>query len=255
MTADSYISVQGLGRIQSNIIKTPHGMFTRHGGISASPFSTLNLSFHVGDNPDHVTANRRRVKSSLDVQWLASSKQTHSNQICHVVEVTKDVELDGYDALMTNTPSVGLLIQQADCQAVLLHDPVRQAIAAIHCGWRGSRTNIIGLVVDKMRKIFVTDPADLHGVISPSLGPCCAEFINFKKELPAYFHPYQKSPNHFDFWAISRDQLHQAGIPSKQINITGICSVCDDAFFSYRQACKTGNSTIGRNGSIIALRK
>ena len=103
------------------------------------------------------------------------------------------------------------MIQQADCQAVLLHDPHRRAIAAVHCGWRGSVVGIIGKTIAAMQRYYRSIPADLTAFIGPSLGPCCGEFINYPDELPRWMHQYQVRPSYFDFWEISRQQLLGAG--------------------------------------------
>ena len=136
---------------------------------------------------------------------------------------------------------------------MLLHDPVQQVVAAIHCGWRGSVQGIIGKTITCMQQEYGVFPKSIRAVISPSLGPCCAEFINYRQELPPWMHDYQPSPNHFDFWAISRRQLVEAGIDAQHIDTAGICTKCNESFFSYRRAVQNSGGITGRNGSIIGL--
>lgn len=233
----------------------PHAMFCRHGGVSRPPFASLNLSFGVGDRSKDVTVNRRLVKECLGITHLVSAVQVHGDRVVLVEAVRRDREYEGADALVTNQPKVGLLIQQADCQAVLLYDPVRKVIAAAHNGWKGSVLNIIAATVRTMQAYFGTDPADLRAVISPSLGPCCAEFVNWRLELPASLHQYQVRPNYFDFWAVSREQLTAAGVMSKQIETAGICTACNHNFFSYRRAVKRQGKpgATGRCGAVLML--
>jgi YfiH family protein len=233
----------------------PHGMFCRHGGVSEPPFASLNLSFHVGDDPAHVAANRQAVKQCLGLAQLVSAVQVHGSHVVLAEDVRQDTEYPAADALITRQPGVGLLIQQADCQAVLIHDPVRKVVAAAHSGWKGSALNIIGATVRMMQRHCGTDPADLRAVISPSLGPCCAEFVNWRTELPAFMHQHQVRGNYFDFWAVSQQQLLAAGLQERNIECIGICTVCDSRFFSYRRAVKEqGRPGItGRCGSVIAL--
>ena len=233
----------------------PHGMFCRHGGVSQPPFASLNLSFHVSDNPAHVTANRQAVKQRLGLEHLASAVQVHGDRVVLAEHVKKDREYAAADALITRQLGVGLLIQQADCQAVLFHDPVRKVVAAAHNGWKGSALNIIGATVRMMQSHCGANPADLRAVISPSLGPCCAEFVNWQAELPAFMHRQQVRENHFDFWAISQEQLLAAGLQRRNIERIGICTVCDPRFFSYRRAVKEQGKPgrTGRCGSVIAL--
>ncbi|CAK8713739.1 hypothetical protein GCAAIG_03075 [Candidatus Electronema halotolerans] len=76
-------------------------MFCRHGGVSQPPFASLNLSFHVGDNPAHVTANRQAVKQHLGLEHLASAVQVHGDRVVLAEHVKKDREYAAADALIT----------------------------------------------------------------------------------------------------------------------------------------------------------
>jgi len=227
-----------------------HGSFSRQGGRSPAPFASLNVSYTVGDEAKNVSYNRNLVKEALGVGRLISARQVHGTKILSLTEPPgRDLEVEGYDALITNLPNTGLLIQHADCQAVMLFDPTKQVIANIHCGWRGSAANLIALTISRMQNDFKVQADKLLAAISPSLGPCCGEFINFHQELPEHLHQYQSAESHFDFWAISRAQLLQAGLPAAGIKIGGICTRCNDNYFSFRR-----NRTTGRLASVISLR-
>jgi hypothetical protein len=229
--------------------------FDRHHGTSATPFTSLNCSFGVGDQIEKVQTNRQMMKQSLGINLLVSARQVHGDQILRIQETPdNDQEIDGIDALMTNRKDVGLMIQHADCQAILLHDPVQSAIAAVHCGWRGSVLKIIEKTVTMMNASYQSRPEDIMASISPSLGPCCAEFINHRQELPVSFQAFQQRHNYFDFWKISRSQLMRAGLQPEKIRIAAICTCCSPDFFSYRRARRKGDGITGRNCSIIALR-
>lgn len=227
-----------------------HGIFTVHGGVSADEFRSLNVSFAVGDQKENVRVNRERIKEELGFRALVAARQVHGNTVRVVTEAAAgDLEIDGVDALLTDVPGLGLMIQQADCQAVLLYDPANRAVANIHAGWRGSVAGIIAQTVRAMTAAFGTAPADLLAAVSPALGPCCAEFVNYRAELPEALHGYQVTENHFDFWAISRDQLIEAGARPDRIAVAGECTVCNSSFFSYRRDRRTG-----RFASVIGLR-
>lgn len=245
-----------------------HGIYSRQGGISKGPYNSLNVSFGVGDDPADILANRQKIKETLQTNILVSSKQVHGTDILVLDKDFSDTNgkvattlkgsnhnnqepddlYEGYDAFISNIPGLALMVQQADCQAVMLLDPQKKIIANIHCGWRGSVANIIGKTIETMKTRFNVCPADLIAGISPSLGPCCAEFIHFKKELPASFYQYQIRPTYFDFWRISRDQLHAAGVMKKHIEISSVCTACNAEWFSYRREKHTG-----RFCSIIGL--
>ncbi len=237
----------------SDILAVPHGMFTRLGGVSLPPFDGLNLSFSVGDQAEKVRENRRILKQCLPMEHLVSATQVHGERVAVAEEIRQDMEFFEYDAIVTSQPGVGLLIQQADCQAVLLHDPVQNVIAAVHNGWRGSTLNIAGRTVAVMQQQYGVNPVDLKAVISPSLGPCCAQFTNYRLELPESFHSCRVSSDYFDFWAITRRQLTEAGLRDENIEAAAICTMCSRDFFSYRRAMQQGDGTTGRNGSVISL--
>ncbi|MDA8165029.1 MAG: peptidoglycan editing factor PgeF [Desulfobacteraceae bacterium] len=227
-----------------------HAIFPRHGGVSPEPWASLNVGLGVGDSQENVLENRGRIKTALGVERLVSCRQVHGTTVRRVERAPEeDVELESCDALITGVPGVGLMIQQADCQAVLLHDPVAEAVGIAHSGWRGSVGNIIGATIAAMTAAYRTRPADLRAGIGPSLGPCCAEFVNFRTELPPALHSYQVRPNYFDFWAISRDQLLAAGVKKENIETAGRCTVCSPEFFSYRREGRTG-----RFAAVIGLR-
>jgi len=241
----------GLSPLQFPILAEPrlaHGVFHRHGGASPAPWDSLNVGLAVGDAPERVAGNRRHIRRALGLAALAAARQVHGDGVAVLHEAPAG-ELDGIDAMVTDVPGLGLMIQQADCQAVLFFDPVNRAVGIAHSGWRGSVANIIAKTVATMSASYGTDPGKLRAAVSPSLGPCCGEFVNHRRELPDSFRAFEVRPDHFDFWAVSRHQLGQAGVRDENITVAGVCTVCDRRFFSYRR-----DGTTGRNGSVIGLR-
>jgi YfiH family protein len=228
-----------------------HGFFTRRGGVSTGPYRSLNLSFSVGDRPAAVRQNRLLVQQALGGLSLAEAAQVHGSREVLIPSPDRDTgpEIAPADILITAQPGVGLLIRQADCQAVMLYDPVRRVVANVHCGWRGQVQNILGQAVGRLQKIFGTRPGDLYAVIGPSLGPCCAEFRHFHQEFPPHLWAYQVRPTYFDLWRLSRDQLAAAGLQPQRIETAGVCTRCRaEEFYSYRREGLTG-----RQGAVIAL--
>jgi len=233
-----------------------YAMFDRYGGASTGPFTALNSSYSVGDDDSAVTENRRRMKEILGLDFLVSARQVHGDHIyCLKERPAVDHEVDGYDALLTNLPNIGIMIQHADCQAVLLYDPNCQVIGAVHCGWRGSVQDILGKTVKTMTEVYNSRPADILAAISPSLGPCCSEFVNHARELPAAFQSFLVRQNHFDFWRSSRDQLTASGLDASSITISGVCTSCSTDYFSYRRSIRSGGDPTGRNCTVAALGK
>ena len=154
------------------------------------------------------------------------------------------------DAMVCSEKGIALVVQVADCQPVLLYDGVRQVVANVHSGWRGSVKDIIGRTIAVMQENFGCRPRDIIAAVGPSLGPCCAEFINYKMEVPEILWKYKDDAERFDFWSISREQLCQAGVLSGNIHLSKICTRCNtDRFFSFRR-----ERTTGRFAAVIGLR-
>jgi len=233
-----------------------HRIFTRNSGYSRHPFASLNVTFGIGDETDNVVRNRSIISRSMEANELVFARQVHGSKIAVLTRQNREqgiapvVDPFTADAMVTDQPQKYLVIQVADCQSVLMYEPARQVIANVHCGWRGSIQNIIGRTVETMKQHFDCNPEHIQAGIGPSLGPCCAEFINFRTEIPAAFWSYKDSNNHFDFWSISGDQLLHAGVPAKNIESSRICTRCRTAdFFSYR-----AEHTTGRFAAVIGLK-
>jgi YfiH family protein len=232
-----------------------HGIFTRRFGHSTGVFQSLNVSFGLGDVADHVRANRRRVARAIESEDLVFADQVHGADVIIV-----DSQNSGFDtgtdrvagigdALITNVSGKFLIIQLADCQSILLYDPIQRVVANVHCGWRGSIKNILGRTAQIMNKHFQCNSADIIAGIGPSLGPCCAEFVNYRNEIPEKLWHYKSADDHFDFWSLSRDQLISAGVLQDNIETSRICTKCNtEAFFSYR-----GEGQTGRFASVIGI--
>lgn len=237
-----------------------HGIFARKGGFSPKPFDGFNVSFDVGDDPEYVKKNRLAMSEffggATNKSAMVYLKQIHADQV-HLLDRkstsnhfnTSEIVLNG-DAVVTDLPCKNLVIQVADCQAVILYDPRRHVAANVHSGWRGSIRNILGKTVNVMKKHFNSNSKDIVAGIGPSLGPCCAEFVNYHREIPEKFWKYKITENHFNFWSLSRDQMKSEGILDENIETSEICTKCrTDLFFSYR-----GEKVTGRFSSVIGLK-
>lgn len=231
-----------------------HGVFTRTGGFSPPPFHSLNAGLAVGDDARFTMQNRAAIAECLGVAELVYLHQTHETNVIvldkNAGETPSPDNLPPFsgDAMVSNIPGKTLAIQVADCQAVMLFDPEKQVVANVHSGWRGSIQNIAGKCVDVMKTRFGCRPADIIAGISPSLGPCCSEFVHYKTEIPEPFRRYKDRRDHFNFWAVTHDQLAESGIQPQNIELSNLCTKCNDhLFFSYRQTKQTGRfvSAIG----------
>lgn len=281
-----------------------HAFSTRVGGASQGPCRGLNLGFIESDRRQRVEQNRAEFFAALGVEGfsLAELKQTHST---HVYQVALDRAGQARympagsgqllpagkpppgDALVTNHPDVLLSIRTADCHPILLADPRRRAVAAIHAGWRGTLARIAEKTVGVMRAVFGSNPRDLTAAIGPGIQSCCyavgeevvskfhgrfvhaeryfkpvrvdeesaalvAKYPNiFLSPFPPGHEPMNQAAAHLDLAAALRDHLLAAGLPLTKIDCSKFCTACrTDLFFSHRQE---GPRT-GRMMAVIGMR-
>ena len=226
------------------------GISTRAGGKSREPFG-LNLSFRVGDDRAAVQANRELFFGSLGVPLarLASPTQVHGAQVRVVEQAGSYDECDG---VVSGTPGLFLAITVADCVPLFLYDPVREAVAALHAGWRGSRLGIVQEGLQEMRTRFGTLPGDLYAVIGQSAGVCCYEV---GEEVACQFEErfVVRTPGskpHLDLHAFHLDLLLGSGVARDRIELLTSCTICHPArFHSYRRE----RDLSGRMMGVIGL--
>ena len=148
------------------------------------------------------------------------------------------------------------MVFSADCNVILLHDPVRRAVGAAHAGWRGTAAGIVGKTVRAMQDAFGCDPAHIRAAIGPAIGPCCFETDN---DVPAAlrevlgveaepFMTWNGQKWHIDLKAVNALWLQKAGV--RHIDLCGDCTYCrPDLYWSHR---KTGLRR-GEQAALISL--
>lgn len=165
------------------------------------------------------------------------------------------------DALITDTPDIVLMTLHADCLPILLVDPERPAIAAVHAGWRGTVLDVAGAAIQAMRDAFGSDPAEIRAYLGPGIGGCCnevgGEVIAAWREQAHDFGPlaelavtHSGPKDHFDGSRANTLLLQRAGTAPDHIEVSEICTKCSkDSWFSHR-----GHGPgAGREGALIAL--
>lgn len=245
-----------------------HGFSCRLGGISDKPFDTLNMGLHVEDDAKAVLNNRRIFLSALrlNADRVVSPEQVHGTRIARVTAedagrgaVSYADAIAGTDALVTNEPSLPLLLCFADCVPILFFDPENGAVGIAHGGWKGTVGRIAAKAVSFMRQEFGTAPEKLIVGIGPSIGACCyavREDVSaaFREAFPGHeeeLFSQHDGNQHLDLWAANRIQLMEAGVPFANIETAKTCTSCQHTwFFSYRA---DGGRT-GRMAAVISLR-
>jgi len=180
---------------------------------------------------------------------LATLKQIHSD--CVVLVDSPGPQGEG-DALISNKRNINLAIRTADCLPILIADPHRRSVAAIHAGWRGVVSQIVPKTVDALGRQFDSNPEDLVIAIGPSIGSCCYEvgpevaiqFASFFPELDL------TSRTKVDLAETICRQLGQKGVSRGQIYLSDRCTFCDRGLFdSYRR----DKHEAGRMTTVIGL--
>lgn len=229
---------------------------TRHGGVSHTPFASLNLGLHVGDNPDAVVHNRATAAQviSLGLDDLVFCQQTHHTSVA-VVDTShrgrgtrSDTDaLEHTDALVTTQAGVGLVVMVADCVPMVIVDPTARVLACVHAGWRGTTGGIAATAVAAMTTLGA-DPARMVVGIGPSIGPdsyqvgpdvADAVTTAFGDDTGAYLIP--DGPGHWklDLPGANAGVLHHAGVPETNID-TMDTDTTDPNLFSHRRHTPTG---------------
>lgn len=234
-----------------------HGVTTRHGGVSPAPFASLNLSAHVGDEPERVNENLNRLHRALGLERSATvdASQAQADQVAIVTAQDRGTRIKGVDGLITNRRGVNLMLRFADCVPILLYDPAHHAIGIAHAGWRGTVNKVLTNTVNAMSEAFQTGARDLVACIGPSIGPCCYEIgadVQARVEQ-AYPDSYalllrRNGSTHLDLWQANASQLHALGV--EQIDVAEVCtSDHTQDFFSWRRE----NANTGRFAALISL--
>lgn len=241
-----------------------HAFTTRFGGVSEGKFSTMNMSFSRGDNPDSVLENYKRICGAIgtDYRKCVLSQQTHTTNIKIVTEadagkgIISDRDYNDIDGLITNVKGLTLVTQFADCVGLLFFDPVRKVIAASHAGWRGTVGKIGEKTVKMMQKHFNCNPADIKAAITPSICFNCFEvdspvFEEFDKiayiDRSKIIRDDGNGKYHINLWEANLQTLLLAGLLKENISVTDICTQCNpDYLFSHRY-------TKGERGNLAAL--
>lgn len=231
-----------------------HAIFTRLGGVSREPFGTLNVSRSVGDDEAAVVENLARVYAGLDLipEQVATAHQVHSNRVAVVTAQDGGRLVQATDGLVTETPGLALLLRFADCQPIILYDPIHRALGLVHAGWRGLAQGIARRAVEVMQEAFGTDPADLLAGMGPAIGPCCYTVGDDVASALGYALPDwrkvmtleadQNRQGHpsgagwrLDLPAANAQQLAAAGVRARRMEQAGLCTAChNDEFFSHR---------------------
>ncbi len=242
-----------------------YGFTGRLGGVSRSPYDEFNLSFAVGDDPEHVQRNREILAATLPRgSRFARLIQVHGAKVVRVDSQHLD-EVEA-DAVVTAESGVVCSVMTADCVPILLVAEDGEVVAAVHAGWRGTAANIAGAALEEMRNAFGVDVRAVQALLGPAIGACCYDVGDVVVEaLRATLGSgvaecvaggsLDGSPDgsvRVDLRAANTRLLRDAGVAASAIRAVGPCTRCHAGeYFSHRAAA---GAPTGRQVSFIVRR-
>lgn len=252
-----------------------HGVTYRYGGVSEGSFNSFNMGLHVGDTPEAVTENRKRLAQVLgvDSNHLTCGEQVHGVGVTRVTPelvgrgaFSWDDSIPDSDAIHTNLAEVPLLLLVADCVPVLIYDAVHHAVAVVHAGWRGAIAHIVERTMDSMHEAYGTLPSDCYLFIGPSIGADSFEVSEeiaeqFRQDMRAlglsqvdqvvrYIQRAEQPTPHVDLKGYIAACVVHKGVPLKQVSVSSTDTMTTDGCYSYRR----DHGRTGRMAMFAVLR-
>jgi polyphenol oxidase len=236
-------------------IGVAHGFSTRVGGVSLSPFDSLNLGNSADgprDEAENLRENLNRLQSAANLAdrrrvWV---RQVHGNRVA----IARDCSFESgaeADAIISNDATSCMLVRVADCVPILLTSPDGSAVAAVHAGWRGVLSGVVPAAIKALGEVANIPP---HQIVA-AIGPCIShEYFEVGPEVVAEFvRLFGAGPRwadrQVDLPEAVAIQLQDCGVANARIDRTDRCTARDrDEFFSHRR----DRGITGRMAAIIA---
>jgi polyphenol oxidase len=245
------------------------GITSKQSGFSKGAYQSLNMGLHVSDDKVHVFKNRKKAADRIGFPlnlWVCS-EQTHSSNIQWVTEkhggsgtLNYSDSIRDTDGLITNVPNLLLTMCYADCVPIYFLYPEGRFIGVAHAGWKGTVLNIAGKMIEEFKRAGA-DPADIQVAIGPSICRKCYQVddrvIDKVEKLleDCDEKPYNlkyEGQYELDLKKANELVLQNNGVPSENISISRLCTVCEqEEFFSHRR----DNGKTGRMMSFIGWKE
>jgi len=239
-----------------------HGFFTRQGGVSPEPWTSLNHGGTTGDVRPNVVENRRRMFEVFDlpVETIFDSWQVHGREvICADRPRPLDSPHQKADGILTADRDITLVMRFADCVPVLLYDPVKGVTGIVHAGWQGTVLQAAAAGVERMQSAYGSRPADIVAGIGPSI---CVDHYQVGHEVVEGVRQsfgadagsvlrQANGTTHLDLWKANQVILERCGV--HQVEVAGICTACHvEDWYSHRaERGKTGRYGVLLSGRTL----
>ena len=266
MDFTEHIAPNGVVYLTAPTLRCRHAFSTRIGGVSTGDQAGLNLSVTRDPVFAHVAENFRRLgeATGIDTGHMAFTKQVHGNVVrtvtsadAHALGTPMPYEADG---LVTNEPGLALICFTADCVPVLLADAAHGVIAAVHCGWRSSVADILGVALDAMRALGAS-PETTAAAVGPAISRCCFEVGGEVVEAAdrwlggdsaGLYSPAAGGEGKYmlDLKGANARRLRQLGLPAEAVAVSDDCTFClPEKYWSHRFT----HGRRGNQGALIVL--
>jgi polyphenol oxidase len=248
------------------VLEVDLGNRVRAGFTTVGRHGDFNLSATVGDDTAQVAERRRRVEAwaGVPVIWV---RQVHGATV-HVHRGPAGAgrrpgrgseaggsALPEADAVVTVGTGAAAGVLVADCVPVLLADPARDVVAAVHAGRRGLAAGVLSAAVEAMER-WGARRDHLAAVIGPAICGACYEVpaslqVEVDRAVPGTASTTSWGTPALDLPAGARAQLRAAGV---RVDAVDACTATDGRFFSHRAAGAPGSvRPHGRCAGVVAL--
>ena len=246
-----------------------HCITLRHGGASDGEYSSLNFRTLGNDSVDNVFQNLKIIKNKVGFSNIYKGKQDHTDRVIVLNNENKDDYLfeklskDNVDGYIVNEKDIATLVTTADCNPIIIYDPINNVISNIHAGWKGVINRIYINAIEKMQHEFNSNPSELIVCIGPSIRKCCftsreesfkEKFTSVFKYESEYLEDKEDGTFHIDLVKILKHEMKEVGVLDKNIHVADICTRCNtDDFYSYRAAVQNGKKAYATFATIVQL--
>lgn len=228
---------------------------TRLGGVSKSPYDSMNLGSNTNDDTNDIEKNKEVFSSKIgiDINQIVRAKQSHSDNILLAEEAGY---FEDFDSIITNKTNLFIAVSTADCVPILIFDQSNNAISAIHAGWKGTMMCLVKKTLQEMNVQYGTIGNNCYAYIGPCIHQCSFEVENDVSEhfnSQYYVQDINNPKKYFlDIRQHNYDQLLAYGIPFSQIEVSEFNTYeRTDLFFSHRKE----NGLTGRMWTGIMLKQ
>lgn len=245
----------------------------RHGGVSKGELSSLNFRTVC------KTENRKNALKNLEIicniakinpNNVCKASQKHTDNILIINDKNKKIyefknyNEEAYDGYITNTKNIATLVTTADCNPIVIYDPINGVVANVHSGWKGTVKKVYLKALEVLKEKYNSNPKDILVCIGPSIGSCCftskeEEFKsiflkNFNYNESDYITYDEDGTFHIDLHFVIKKDLEKFGILEKNISISNICTKCNNKdFYSYRYATMNNHEDYATMATIVSL--